>query len=93
MDRGVKTILWSIVSIFIFIGVVKFIWWLTPVILTIVVISFFIKKGKQIVNRNDKSNRSDSSFHSTVNNSYSDNKSKEDYSGEVIDVDFKDVEK
>ena len=90
MERGLKTILWTALTILILVGIVKFIWWLTPVILTIIVISFFIRKGKQVINKDE---RKDDIYESTINTSNSYNESTEDYSGEVIDVDFKDVEK
>ncbi len=92
MERGLKTILWTALTILILIGVVKFIWWLTPVILTIIVISFFVRKGKEVMNRDERKDDLYQSTTNTANNSNSYSETTEDYSGEVIDVDFKDVE-
>ena len=91
MERALRNILWTIVGILIFIGIVKFVWWMMPVILLIIAITFVVRKFREFTNKDDNSNEYEPTVN-TSNTSSTYNEPNEDYSGDVIDVDFKEVE-
>lgn len=89
--NNLKSILWAIVGIVIFIAVVKFFIFLLPFIIVIGLISYIIIKARKTF---DKKNNSSEKY-----NSYSQNKSVFEESassndtGEIIDVDYREVDK
>lgn len=85
--NSLKPILWIALSIVIIMLVVKAVFFLIPIVLVIALVGYLVFKGKELFNGNKKEDTTYYKNESTFNQS---NNFKEQ---EVIDVDFKDVDK
>ena len=88
--KNLKSILWTIVGILIFIGIIRFFIYLLPFIIVIGLISYIIFKGKMALAKK-KYNNETYNFYNQNQNVYEEN-SIDDSNGKVIDVDYKEVD-
>lgn len=86
--KNLKSILWTIVGILIFIGIIRFFIYLLPFIIVIGLISYIIFKGKMALAKKKYNNETYNSYNQNV---YEEN-SIDDSNGKVIDVDYKEVD-
>ena len=87
--KNLKSILWTIVGILIFIGIIRFFIYLLPFIIVIGLISYIIFKGKMALAKKKYNNEKYNSYNQNQN-VYEEN-SIDDSNGKVIDVDYKEV--
>lgn len=88
--KNLKSILWTIVGILIFIGIIRFFIYLLPFIIVIGLVSYIIFKGKMAFAKKRYNNETYNSYNQNQN-VYEEN-SIDDSNGKVIDVDYKEVD-
>jgi len=86
--KDLKSILWTIVGILIFIGIIRFFIYLLPFIIVIGLVYYIIFKGKMAFAKKKYNNETYNSYNQNV---YKES-SIDDNDGEIIDVDYKDVD-
>ncbi len=86
--NNLKSILWTIVGILIFIGIIRFFIYLLPFIIVIGLVSYIIFKGKMAFAKKKYNNETYNSYNQNVY----EKSSIDDNNGEVIDVDYKEVD-
>lgn len=86
--NNLKSILWTIVGVLIFIGIIRFFIYLLPFIIVIGLVSYIIFKGKMAFAKKKYKNETYNSYNQNV---YEES-SIDDNNGEVIDVDYKEVD-
>ncbi|MDD7792914.1 hypothetical protein [Clostridium sp. 'White wine YQ'] len=86
MGKGLNTLIYLVVTIFIIVGVIALLSWILPYVLIVLVIFWAY--------RYIKNNMFKSRKHNNVNRYSTTYKEQEDYAdGNVIDVDYEDVKK
>ena len=88
--KNLKSILWTIVGILIFIGIIRFFIYLLPFIIVIGLVSYIIFKGKMAFAKKRYNNETYNSYNQNQN--VYEKSSIDDNNGEVIDVDYKEVD-
>lgn len=88
--NNLKSILWTIVGILIFIGIIRFFIYLLPFIIVIGLVSYIIFKGKMAFAKKKYKNETYNSYNQNQN--VYEESSIDDSNGEVIDVDYKEVD-
>ena len=88
--KNLKSILWTIVGILIFIGIIRFFIYLLPFIIVIGLVSYIIFKGKMAFAKKKYNNETYNSYNQNQN--VYEKSSIDDSNGEVIDVDYKEVD-
>ena len=88
--KNLKSILWTIVGVLIFIGIIRFFIYLLPFIIVIGLVSYIIFKGKMAFAKKRYNNETYNSYNQNQN-VYEEN-SIDDSNGKVIDVDYKEVD-
>ncbi|MDU2490454.1 MAG: hypothetical protein E7D27_07695 [Clostridium celatum] len=86
--KNLKSILWTIVGVLIFIGIIRFFIYLLPFIIVIGLVSYIIFKGKMAFAKKRYNNETYNSYNQNVY----EKSSIDDNNGEVIDVDYKEVD-
>ena len=86
--KDLKSILWTIVGILIFIGIIRFFIYLLPFIIVIGLVYYIIFKGKMAFAKKKYNNETYNSYNQNV---YKESSIDDNY-GEIIDVDYKDVD-
>ena len=86
--KDLKSILWTIVGILIFIGIIRFFIYLLPFIIVIGLVYYIIFKGKMAFAKKKYNNETYNPYNQNV---YKES-SIDDNDGEIIDVDYKDVD-
>ena len=86
--NNLKSILWTIVGVLIFIGIIRFFIYLLPFIIVIGLVSYIVFKGKMAFAKKKYNNETYNSYNQNV---YKES-SIDDNDGEIIDVDYKDVD-
>ena len=84
-----KSILWTIVWIVIFIAIVKFFIYLLPFIIVIGLVGYIVFKGKKAFRNKEHNNETYNSYNQNV---YEESSIDDDSNGEIIDVDYKEVD-
>lgn len=88
--NNLKSILWTIVGVLIFIGIIRFFIYLLPFIIVIGLVSYIIFKGKMAFAKKKYKNETYNSYNQNQN--VYEESSIDDNNGEVIDVDYKEVD-
>lgn len=88
--KDLKSILWTIVGILIFIGIIRFFIYLLPFIIVIGLVYYIIFKGKMAFAKKKYNNETYNSYNQNQN--VYEKSSIDDSNGEVIDVDYKEVD-
>ncbi|MDU2122464.1 MAG: hypothetical protein E7E64_07975 [Clostridium celatum] len=88
--KNLKSILWTIVGVLIFIGIIRFFIYLLPFIIVIGLVSYIIFKGKMAFAKKRYNNETYNSYNQNQN--VYEKSSIDDNNGEVIDVDYKEVD-
>ena len=88
--KNLKSILWTIVGVLIFIGIIRFFIYLLPFIIVIGLVSYIIFKGKMAFAKKRYNNETYNSYNQNQN-VYEEN-SIDDSNGKVIDVGYKEVD-
>ncbi len=89
--NNLKSILWSIVGIVIFIAIIKFFIYLLPFIIVIGLIAYIIFKGKMAFEKKKYSNGTYDSYNQSQN--VYEKSSIDESNGKVIDVDYEEIDK
>lgn len=87
--NNLKSILWTIVWIVIFIAIVKFFIYLLPFIIVIGLVGYIVFKGKKSFRNKEHNNETYNSYNQNV---YEESSIDDDSNGEIIDVDYKEVD-
>ena len=87
--NNLKSILWTIVWIVIFIAIVKFFIYLLPFIIVIGLVGYIVFKGKKAFRNQEHNNETYNSYNQNV---YEESSIDDDSNGEIIDVDYKEVD-
>lgn len=87
--NNLKSILWTIVWIVIFIAIVKFFIYLLPFIIVIGLVGYIVFKGKKAFRNKEYNNETYNSYNQNV---YEESSIDDDSNGEIIDVDYKEVD-
>ena len=87
--NNLKSILWTIVWIVIFIAIVKFFIYLLPFIIVIGLVGYMVFKGKKAFRNKEHNNETYNSYNQNV---YEESSIDDDSNGEIIDVDYKEVD-
>ena len=87
--NNLKSILWTIVWIVIFISIVKFFIYLLPFIIVIGLVGYIVFKGKKAFRNKEHNNETYNSYNQNV---YEESSIDDDSNGEIIDVDYKEVD-
>ncbi|MEE0933750.1 hypothetical protein [Clostridium sp. D43t1_170807_H7] len=87
--NNLKSILWTIVWIVIFIAIVKFFIYLLPFIIVIGLVGYIVFKGKKAFRNKEHNNETYNSYNQNV---YEESSIDDDSNGEIIDVDYKEVD-
>lgn len=87
--NNLKSLIWTIVGIVIFIAIVKFFIYSIPFILIISLIGYIVFKGKEFF-RSKKNNNE--TYNPYSQNTYETNGIDDSNNGKVIDVDYKEVD-
>ncbi|MEN8077656.1 hypothetical protein ABFP60_11900 [Clostridioides difficile] len=90
--NNLKSLMWTIVGIVIFIAIVKFFIYLIPFILVIALVGYIVFKGKKFF-RNKKDNNETYNTYSQSQYTYETSGIDDSNDGKVIDVDYKEVDK
>lgn len=90
--NNLKSLMWTIVGIVIFIAIVKFFIYLIPFILVITLVGYIVFKGKKFF-RNKKDNNETYNTYSQSQNTYETSGIDDINNGKIIDVDYKEVDK
>ena len=88
--NNLKSILWTIVGVLIFIGIIRFFIYLLPFIIVIGLVSYIVFKGKMAFAKKRYNNETYNSYNQNQN--VYEKSSIDDSNGEVIDVDYKEVD-
>ena len=88
--NNLKSILWTIVGIVIFIAIVKFFIYLLPFIIVIGLVSYIIFNSKNAFRKKNNNNKTYNSYNQSI---YEESSIDDDSNGEIIDVDYKEVDK
>ena len=88
--NNLKSILWTIVGIVIFIAIVKFFIYLLPFIIVIGLVGYIVFKGKKAFRNKEHNNETYNSYNQSI---YEESSIDDDSNGEIIDVDYKEVDK
>lgn len=88
--KDLKSILWTIVGVLIFIGIIRFFIYLLPFIIVIGLVSYIVFKGKMAFAKKKYNNETYNSYNQNQN--VYEKSSIDDSNGEVIDVDYKEVD-
>lgn len=88
--KNLKSILWTIVGVLIFIGIIRFFIYLLPFIIVIGLVSYIVFKGKMAFAKKKYNNETYNSYNQNQN--VYEKSSIDDSNGEVIDVDYKEVD-
>ena len=88
--NNLKSILWTIVGIVIFIAIVKFFIYLLPFIIVIGLVSYIIFNAKNAFRKKNNNNQTYNSYNQSI---YEESSIDDDSNGEIIDVDYKEVDK
>lgn len=88
--NNLKSILWSIVGIAIFIAIIRFFIYLLPFIIVAALVAYIILKGKRAFAKKKYKNETYNSYNQNQN--VYEESSIDDSNGEVIDVDYKEVD-
>ena len=89
--NNLKSILGTIVGVLIFIGIIKFFIYLLPFIIVIGLVGYIVLKGKKVFRNKEHNNKTYNSYNQ--NQSVYEESSIDDSNGEIIDVDYKEVDK
>lgn len=89
--NNLKSILWTIVWIVIFIAIVKFFIYLLPFIIVIGLVGYIVFKGKRAFGKKKNNNETYNSYNQNQN-VYEESSIDDDSNGEIIDVDYKEVD-
>lgn len=89
--NNLKSILWTIVWIVIFIAIVKFFIYLLPFIIVIGLVGYIVFKGKKAFRNKEHNNETYNSYNQNQN-VYEESSIDDDSNGEIIDVDYKEVD-
>ena len=87
--NNLKSILWTTVWIVIFIAIVKFFIYLLPFIIVIGLVGYIVFKGKKAFRNKEHNNETYNSYNQNV---YEESSIDDDSNGEIIDVDYKEVD-
>lgn len=87
-----KSILWTVVGIVIFIAIIKFFIFLLPFIIVIGIVGYIVFKGKKAFNNKKKENES-YNYYNENESSYKGSNIDDNNNGEIIDVDYEEVDK
>lgn len=87
-----KSILWTVVGIVIFIAIIKFFIFLLPFIIAIGIVGYIVFKGKKAFNNKKRENES-YNYYNENENSYKGSNIDDSNNGEIIDVDYEEVDK
>ena len=88
--NNLKSILWTIVGIVIFIAIVKFFIYLLPFIIVIGLVSYIIFNAINAFRKKNNNNKTYNSYNQSI---YEESSIDDDSNGEIIDVDYKEVDK
>ena len=88
--NNLKSRLWTIVGVLIFIGIIRFFIYLLPFIIVIGLVSYIVFKGKMAFAKKKYNNETYNSYNQNQN--VYEKSSIDDSNGEVIDVDYKEVD-
>ena len=87
-----KSILWTILGIVIFIAIIKFFIFMLPFVIAIGILSYIVFKWKISANR--RKNRGESyNYYDKNSNGFEEGNIDDSTNGQVIDVDYKEVDK
>lgn len=89
--NSIKSLIYTVISIVIFMAVAKFFFTLLPYFIVGWLIIYLVSKLKRFINNSGKSEESHTYDHNKE--SYIDNKDGDFYPDEVVDVDFEEVDK
>lgn len=87
-----KSILWTILGIVIFIAIIKFFIFMLPFVIAIGILSYIVFKWKISVNRR-KNNGESYNYYDKNSNGFEEGNIDDSTNGQVIDVDYKEVDK
>ena len=88
--NNLKSILWTIVGIGIFIAIIRFFIYLLPFIIVIGLVSYIIFNAKNAFRKKNNNNKTYNSYNQSI---YEESSIDDDSNGEIIDVDYKEVDK
>lgn len=89
--NNLKSILWTIVGIVIFIAIIRFFIYLLPFIIVVGLVSYIIFKGKMAFSKKKYNNETYNSYNQNQN-VYEESSIDDNSNGKVIDVDYKEVD-
>lgn len=89
--NNLKSILWTIVGVLIFIGIIRFFIYLLPFIIVIGLVSYIVFKGKMAFAKKKYNNETYNSYNQNQN-VYEKSSIDDNSNGKVIDVDYKEVD-
>ena len=87
-----KSILWTILGIVIFIAIIKFFIFMLPFVIAIGILSYIVFKWKSAVNRR-KNHGEYYNYYDKNSNGFEEGSIDDSTNGQVIDVDYKEVDK
>ena len=87
-----KSILWTVLGIVVFIAIIKFFIFLLPFIIVIGIVGYIVFKCKNAFN-NKKCENESYNYYNNNQNSYEESNIDDSDNGEIIDVDYKEVDK
>ena len=87
-----KSILWTILGIVIFIAIIKFFIFMLPFVIAIGILSYIVFKWKSAVNRR-KNHGESYNYYYKNSNGFEEGSIDDSTNGQVIDVDYKEVDK
>ena len=87
-----KSILWTVLGIVVFIAIIKFFIFLLPSIIVIGIVGYIVFKCKKAFNNKKRENES-YNYYNNNQNSYEESNIDDSDNGEIIDVDYKEVDK
>lgn len=87
-----KSILWTILGIVIFIAIIKFFIFMLPFVIAIGILSYIVFKWKSAVNRR-KNHGESYNYYDKNSNGFEEGSIDDSTNDQVIDVDYKEVDK
>ena len=87
-----KSILWTILGIVIFIAIIKFFIFMLPFVIAIGILSYIVFKWKSAVNRR-KNHGESYNYYDKNSIGFEEGSIDDSTNGQVIDVDYKEVDK
>ena len=87
-----KSILWTILGIVIFIAIIKFFIFMLPFVIAIGILSYIVFKWKSAVNRR-KNHGESYNYYDKNSTGFEEGSIDDSTNGQVIDVDYKEVDK